>query len=738
MESIKTENYAKGNEKVSESETAAANKSPDKVFGIWLNTPMQRADTLRKKGDRTLICGATASGKTTLLAVLTPSGRVRMYLTMRQASGKGSVEPCSITVTNSDELDPDTLYYIADLKKVTKDDADDELYFLAAVLYAAAKACVENNLNKDVYFNKLRRAFEYQLTSPTNHSLEYKLKSSSMGSTNIIEEFKDILDVIESISPDEMISLYNLANAATTKKGQQKLRIFREKCLESASLKDDMNRFYNTVLDRLNRDAENFGALLEKSGAEFVKTNQSGSADNVSYCGRRFGLAMNSKTPEDVAKLLLDSESSSKETLLDDIALVFRGNDSLFELDSDTDLLTVSVENAPNGETKKIKNLNFIDTMGLFHKPSADIDEEASRSIDMMRQYKCSRMLMVVNADVTDTVKKHHEVIREILNSTNFRFDMHLMFTHYDKYLRSFAVTKSEDIFARQVVDWKKCLNDAMDKEKELVDSFNSITEQRKASSKDNRKIPEIVNPIYRAALPTDGAAGDALEARSITYPIAIKTFIKTMLHRKLQLGKKLIISRSALHVNVNSTTFSNKVGINNLFNELAAVNNRSNRLYAQTVRAVNRHWQVYGDMFASKVNPENNGDFTNFKSTFVQFIRDAAKTIVGNNITIANGACVNSDDDGEFENKLRGYLRDNIGREIAKIIADDCYDKGFVTRTGFVYQYDRLYDELDYLIAHYFNASTIVPGKELQEAISKALKKCVDDYVDLYCIEQL
>lgn len=733
MTEIKTNNYAEGNNTFSGSRS-------DEVRGNWLNTSLYRADALRKKGDRTLLCGATASGKTTLLAALTTSAPVRKYLTMRQASGKGSVEPCLITVTNSDELDPDTLYYIAELKKVTKDDADDELCFLAAVLYAAAKTCVENNLNKDVYFDKLCRSFEYQLTSPANHSLEYKLKSSSMGNTNVLEEFKDIFDVIKSISPDEMISLYNLANAAATKKGQQKQRIFREKCLENAALKDDLDRFYNAVLDRLNRDAEKFGALLDKAGAEFVSTDQSDSADNTSYCGRKFGLAMkNGDTPNDVAELLLASESGSKETLLDDIALVFKGDGSLFDLDSDTDLLTVSVENGLNGEKKKIKNLNFIDTMGLFHKPSADIDEEASRSIDMMRQFKCSRMLMVVNADVTDTVKKHHEVISEILNSTNFRFDMHLMFTHYDKYLRSFAITKSDDIFAKPEVDWKECLVDAIEAKTDLVDGFNSITERRKASGKDNRKIPEIV-AVYRAALLTNDGVGDALDEKKITYLNAITTFINTMLDRKLKQGKKLIVSRSELNknVSVDNSMFFNKIGISNLYNELATVNNRNNRLYAQTVRAVNRHWQLYGDMFTSKVNPENSGNFTNFKSTFVQFIRDAAKAIGNDNIKIENGVCVNPDDDAEFENKVKGYLRDNVGRETAKIIAKDCYDKGFLTRTGFVYQYDRLYDELDYLIAHYFNAPTIVPGVELQDAISRSLKKCVDDYVDLYCIEQL
>lgn len=673
---------------------------------------MEAISKIDGKGDPVVAAGTTGSGKSAVEEASAKNPVTQSLLGIREASGKGSVTKASTIATDYEMIPEDKLVMSAELHPKTMAECGDDNELLGNVLYSGAKDYFKNP-DENLYKAKLAKAMTNLLEHPANDSLGYKLKD--IGD----DKYNALMEVILKFDVSQVMILYNEMLAKTSKKGQKGVRVFIELLSSRESFREIVAEFWNLVIDFINQEVEELREKLESNGA-VVEVKPEGGYIFTALLGE-------DDLDSEITEILLKSEEGSKEYLLSNVSLIYRGADYIFDV-GNKDALTV----AEIGDTK-IHCIRIIDTQGLFHSTGVTAKDEAERIVDLLSEFHSNRLLLVVNSFVTDTVKDGYDAISMMLQEVNRDIEVYLLFTHWDEYLKSFAnQSGTVSRFSRRSnINWAEKYKEAFYEQQKVIDRFNAAVDDNVS-----KKKPQIIG-VYRAAiLSEDGnKMEDILDYEGVQYPDALNQLFTDMVQQASVTGDRYrVVEDIEESVSIDSSEFG-KQNISSLYSNLVS-ECKNLKLYASTVRACNRKWINAGNVHNSNVVANDYG-FQNITTKFVQEIRNYAMNYVKKLDIDAKAYLPNQDDEEKFIADLMAYLtaQQNVGREVAKMIGSESYSEGFVRAKEFKYQYERFTDMLQYAQDNYFIADTIYFTEKFEKCLIEASKKCIRDFVDSKCI---
>ena len=305
-----------------------------------MNEKYATAVSLKGKGQANAQVGTTESGKSTFDEALAKSEEVQMMLEAREAHGKGSTNETEMIITDCKEVPEDELQILGKIGHIAQVDCNDDNNFLGSILYSGIKDYARKS-DMDAYRDKIRKAFENSILHPANESLQYKLK-------DITEDDKqEMLEIFYSIPVEGLMVVHEEVQARNPRKGQKGFHIFVDVFSEKDAFSDAIKKFWEKALAIINKEADELKEEVVSEGG-IVNTD----ADGNSEFFMAFHLEDRDKK---VFSLLLKSEDASKEYLLSDLSLIYRGADELFEQDTD-ELLVVSEHNGV-----KVRCIRLID-----------------------------------------------------------------------------------------------------------------------------------------------------------------------------------------------------------------------------------------------------------------------------------------------------------------------------------------------------------------------------------------
>lgn len=673
---------------------------------------MEAISKIDGKGDPVVAAGTTGSGKSAVEEASAKNPVTQSLLGIREASGKGSVTKVSTIATDYEMIPEDKLVMSAELHPKTMAECGDDNELLGNVLYSGAKDYFKNS-DENLYKAKLAKAMTNLLEHPANDSLGYKLKD--IGD----DKYNALMEVILKFDVSQVMILYNEMLAKTSKKGQKGVRVFIELLSSRESFREIVAEFWNLVIDFINQEVEELREKLESNGA-VVGVKPEGGYMFTALLGE-------DDLDSEITEILLKSEEGSKEYLLSNVSLIYRGADYIFDV-GNKDALTV----AEIGDTK-IHCIRIIDTQGLFHSTGVKAKDEAERIVDLLSEFHSNRLLLVVNSFVTDTVKDGYDAISMMLQEVNRDIEVYLLFTHWDEYLKSFAnQSGTVSRFSRRSnINWAEKYKEAFYEQQKVIDRFNAAVDDNAS-----KKKPQIIG-VYRAAiLSEDGnKMEDILDYEGVQYPDALNQLFTDMVQQASVTGDRYrVVEDIEESVSIDSSEFG-KQNISSLYSNLVS-ECKNLKLYASTVRACNRKWINAGNVHNSNVVANDYG-FQNITTKFVQEIRNYAMNYVKKLDIDAKAYLPNQDDEEKFIADLMAYLtaQQNVGREVAKMIGSESYSEGFVRAKEFKYQYERFTDMIQYAQDNYFIADTIYFTEKFEKCLIEASKKCIRDFVDSKCI---
>ena len=676
------------------------------------NEVMEAISRVEGKGDPIIAAGTTGSGKSAVEEAAASHPVAQALLGIREASGKGSITKTSTIATDYEMIPEDKLIISAELHRKTIAECGDDNELLGNVLYSGAKD-YSKNPDESLYKTKLTKALRNLLEHPANDSLGYKLKD--------IDEVKynALMEVILKFDLSQVMIIYNEMRAKTSKKGQKGIRIFIELLSSRESFQGVVAEFWNLAIDFINQEVEELRDRLEHNGAIVMEKPEG---------GYKFTALLGEEDLDsEMAEILLKSEEGSKEYLLSNVSLIYRGADYIFDV-GNKEALTV----AEIGDTK-IHCIRIIDTQGLFHSTGVKAKDESERIIDLLSEFHSTKLLLVVNSFITDTVKNGYDAISMMLEEANRDIEVYLLFTHWDEYLKSFANQSGtvSRFSRRSSIDWSEKYKKALSEQQEVVDRFCTAVDDNTS-----KKKPKMIG-VYRAAiLSEDGnKMEDILDGEGIQYPNALNLLFTDMVKQETVNGDRYRVMEGIDEsVSIDSSKFG-KQNISALYVNL--VNECKNlKLYASTVRACNRKWLNAGDVHESNVAANDYG-FQNISTKFVQEIRNYAMNYAKKLNVDVKAYLPGEQNEEKFLTDLMAYLtaQQNLGREVAKRIGNESYSKGFVRARKFKYQYQRFTDMIQYVQDTYFIADTIYFTEKMKECLIESAKKCIRDFVDSKCI---
>ena len=676
------------------------------------NEVMEAISRVEGKGDPIIAAGTTGSGKSAVEEAAASHPVTQALLGIREASGKGSITKTSTIATDYEMIPEDKLIISAELHRKTIAECGDDNELLGNVLYSGAKD-YSKNPDESLYKTKLTKALRNLLEHPANDSLGYKLKD--------IDEVKynALMEVILKFDLSQVMIIYNEMRAKTSKKGQKGIRIFIELLSSRESFQELVAEFWNLAIDFINQEVEELRDRLEHNGAIVMEKPEG---------GYKFTALLGEEDLDsEMAEILLKSEEGSKEYLLSNVSLIYRGADYIFDV-GNKEALTV----AEIGDTK-IHCIRIIDTQGLFHSTGVKAKDESERIIDLLSEFHSTKLLLVVNSFITDTVKDGYDAISMMLEEANRDIEVYLLFTHWDEYLKSFANQSGtiSRFSRRSSIDWSEKYKKALSEQQEVVDRFRTAVDDNTS-----KKKPKMIG-VYRAAiLSEDGnKMEDILDGEGIQYPNALNFLFTDMVKQATVNGDRYRVMEGIDEsVSIDYSKFG-KQNISALYVNL--VNECKNlKLYASTVRACNRKWRNAGDVHESNVAANDYG-FQNISTKFVQEIRNYAMNYAKKLNVDVKAYLPGEQNEEKFLTDLMAYLtaQQNLGREVAKRIGNESYSKGFVRAREFKYQYQRFTDMIQYAQDTYFIADTIYFTEKMKECLIESAKKCIRDFVDSKCI---
>lgn len=676
---------------------------------------------LISKGDVVVTIGTTESGKSTADGFMAKGDAVGDLMSMREANGKGSTIETCIVITDTEDIREDELIVNARMTENHIATCGDDNVFLAKILHPAVKKYADS-LDEKIYADVIKQTIRAEIEDPSNDSLAYKIMDMSES------DLERLVESFNKFPLERLVILLNEAKAkceqnyAPRNRGKAERRIFRSLVSETPELLDAINGFWNCIISILNQLEDTILKMLEDANAVI-------SDDRCEFTVALYEEDFDSK----LANILLRSEDKSKEFLFADMSLIYKGKDEFFE-GKYSNFLTVTEQDG-----KEVHSIKLIDTMGLFHSTEVSPEDEAERIIGIIAKYHADKLLLFVNSHITDTVKDGYEAVKNMLKKMKRDVGIYIIFTHWDEYLKDVATKSTVDNRRRRggtSVDWEQVYERAAHQQDELINSFR---ESLKTNM--NKVVPHIISTYRAAILIEESSADNVLRENGVEYENALNLFVKDVLSTTFRKGPKIRVKEGMLEgctIKPNGQSFD----IRNLYRNMV-VDCKGHKYWASSVRAVKRKWCTEGMNHDSDI-AENEFGFMNIHSRFVMDMRNLAMNILNNTDCVSINVeeyVISEDAKKDIKAKIVQYLKEGqaFGKEFAKIVGEESFEKGFKHNPNFCYQYQRLNDMIQHTQDVYFKSERVMLSGEETELVlclQDALNRCVQKFMDAKCIE--
>lgn len=714
-------------------------------------TSMREAlNMLCTKGEAILVTGTTGCGKTCSFSALTDFPIAQLYISMGEADGKGTSINKLYVASDAEVLPDDGIVFCARLVIPTAVQFNDECRLLGECLYAYTNGLVKNHKKPE---EKIGITLRNQLEnlSKDNTSLITLMRNTLQNPAKM----EQLARQIGSLSEDQRhvcISIYqHIASQGT--KGQKTKRKFISEISSNAAMRPYIDSFMNMAEQFVCEEVNQVRQILTAGGAVFEPDNEAFyirfEADIFDEVGKpleRDLLDDSQKPIHDAAMLLLHSEADSSERLLENAAVVFKGRKELFDLDAKGCFVIAD----DDGETQPVRSVRFVDTMGLFHKKE-EVSDEAERIIDLTKQFHATQIILAINSYINNTVKDGYLAVKEFLRIYNGEVKIYPLFTHWDQYLSTFAPQAAQTAasgrsnrFGRQVsVDWNKCYHIAKAQQDALLQEFRKDLEENPS-----RRKPTICcqdnGDTFRSCIISDNSPmEDVLRSQEVEYHKMWEKMFPCLIADRTALANKRRVDAAIMdHITVDCTLQSNPVSVNKLRDNLHKCIGKTeggSKLWYFTVDAVRRKWRYNGKRHKAIVSATYDG-YTDIETNFIPEMVGFANVYLPHLVYDRSFA----KDPAQFDTDLREYLKrdNNFGREFAKV----CYEyaaeyvengrKNNDAACVWEKQYEHV-NRLFHCVDRQFYTTPIAvdPGSELGKMLNDAAARCVQDFLDIYCI---
>lgn len=664
------------------------------------------------KGEPIGKIGATGSGKTTLDEVLALSSQTQELLQIREAEGKGSLITTEVIATDDKTVPEDGLIAFGEMKRKVGADVTDDNNLFGSIMYSAAKELIQGSEAK--YILKISQTLDYYLNHPANDSLAYQIKG--MGN----DYKKQLEDLFCSFEKTVIEKNYNEMLAKNPKKGQKGKQIFIDLMNAEPRNQNVIVKLWDAVVEIINSDVEEFkNSLIEKGEGAYISDD----GQNIKF----MVYITTSENDEKFRNFILKSEYGSKEYLFENLTLIFRGRENLFE----NQFKELTAVGEVEGET--IHVIRLIDTQGILHPLGATVDSEVDRLIDILSVFHCNYVILVLNSFVNNTQKDSNSVIEKLLQNCKTELNIYVLYTHFDQRLSMENIhSASTNKFARRnaSVDWTTIYEKIVKEQDDQIEFFKEFLQLN-----DGRKKP-VFKSISHAGLYSDiEKLDDLLEQKGVTYNCAADNIL-------MNIYSELKLDGNKIKISYRDDAFFEKlfnsnavINVDAIFSNLIAC--KGKKLYASTVRACNNHWINYGDLHSSVVDEDNPYGYLNIKTEFVREMRNIPRNVIQNvNMSSLQEIVLWSNDLSKFLDLMNGAFKDSLGRYLARVIGQDSYVKGFcLDNNNYKTQYERFAQMLDYVQTHYFSASKVTVSNNLTDAMNQAVAKCILEVISTKCI---
>lgn len=688
------------------------------------NISVETVMDLESKGEAVVLAGETQAGKSSFIETAAESTSVMNLLATREAEGKGTTANTIISITDCEGIPEDKLVVTGRLEPKNLADISDDNETFGSILYSVAKFDDKNPNNPMLRREKCISALNHALKDASNESLPYMFRGSfESGSGELKDEFIDLLLALDS---SKLNLIYNEAIEAK-KKGQKTVAKFTNLVSNCEDFSEFIKKLWDLALKIVNNELNKFREEIKASGAYFYNDDT------------RFIVALgNEDIGSKLAVDLLKSEKGSKEYLISDLHLIFRGSDDYLN----SNQFTVTQITAENGTTTNVHCIRLIDTKGLFHAPGVTIKSEAERIEDILSEYHSSKMIIIKNSFISDTSKDSAIALSTFLRDAGRNIDVAILFTHWDQYLESYGKHGMANKFIKPTtrIDWYQKFAEAERDQNELIEYFNQSVREN-----ENKRKPCIIG-VYQAAMINDSESTRdmVLDKHDFYYTTAMQKIFEDFAANDKKRGPKFKVkgsvidafSKSPADASGESQFFTigkeGTLDISNLYMNL--IECKDKKLYAATVRACVRKWCKIGNEHISDVASNDYG-FMNIKTSFVTYIRNIGRNQMLNQ-TEFNVTYLLDDENPDFLNELKRFCSDTVGRKLAIILGDDAYRNGYckTLNMSFPYLYKRFQSMLEYAHTKYFGKKQI-DKNNLISAFEAALKSCIIEFIDTKCI---
>ncbi len=675
----------------------------------FLSTFFNFCYKLLGRGEAILFWGGTGTGKTTVTAACALHPDVQKLLNLREASGKGTTQPTETDITDSEDVPVDIVGYSAKITKITKSLCQDDNEFLGSILYAATKDYTKDP--DDAKFHQKVAALYYnKVSNPANESLAYKLLHTGD------EGAKKIIAILNDFRKDILKEIFEEVSTLPIKDDKREDE-FVKILSKRSEIRSSIDDFWSNVVDLINASVNEMIAEIKNNDGEFR-------IDNSFYVELR-----NDEKHARLNEMLLRSEGGAKDYLLTDIRLLYRGDPNTLFSDANIPKQQCMVVNG-----KIIHCWRFIDPQGTFHETGVDTKYEVYRFKDLLAQFHCSRVIVILNAEISNLSKDSDRVLADVLTNLKRNTEFYFLVTHFDLSVKNRATKHVENRFDGRNAscgnDWEQLYQEERAEQEKRIQYFRDAVQ-----SNSNNKKPIIVKVYYAAILSDPNSKmEDVLEAHGVTYRNAIKNLLHDILERKHLLGDRIQVSEEIYNAASINTDDLNEQKMTSVYTNLLECKGKL-RLYAATVRACVRKWLKIGTEHISCVNDDNIWGFENIETRFVSNSRSSFMELKNRIIVDTSKGIINDDDAERFIKGFMTYLMDyqELGRTVIKLIGQDAMTNGFEPSNG-DYQYEKFRDMLQYTQAHYFTGARVAIDGDIKERLDEALQICMRNYVDMYC----
>lgn len=339
-----------------------------------------------------------------MIESLALSQDVRDILGLRQGL---EVPQTNIIVTDFSEIPKGCLVVTAKLHPGTADDLYDNNVCLGESLWIAFERSQGNN-NKDflIYF--------MDTLENLNEKLSYFLRNTE-------EEDKDkLLNVITSIPVDELTFIYEKVLAESNGSREDKIWMFLRLLSKSEKCQNGIKLFWEVIGESFNKKYESLKSEFAKCG--LVREDSLGRCECIIAFNRRD--YTDSVTREIVSTIL--HPSGYQKFWFEDITLIFRGRESLFEVDG---IDSFTVLEAADG--KKVHCFRFIDLKG-FSDRNAAVDNEISHIKKVITEHHSNKAIFRISTIYAGDADR---IVCGLLAGIDQELEVYFLYTDWDRYL---------------------------------------------------------------------------------------------------------------------------------------------------------------------------------------------------------------------------------------------------------------------------------------------------------------